>query len=95
MNTKETSSYLNFIRGTEPLEFDPGLVPDYRDCFQSDSTRAQVVDKLEVLYEDVPNKGDRLRMISVIGSPNVYFPEGDDEEEFEDELNPFDEPPSK
>ena len=95
MNTKETSSYLNFIRGIEPLEFDPGLVPDYLDCFQSDSTRAQVVDELEVLYEDVPNKGDRLRMISVIGSPNVYFPEGDDEEEFEDELNPFDEPPSK
>lgn len=93
MNTKETSGYLTFIRGIEPLDFDPGLVPDYLDCFQSDSARAQVVDELETLYEDVPDKGDRLRTIGVIGLPNVYFPEDDEDESFEDEADGFDDPP--
>lgn len=80
MNTKETSGYLNFIRGIEPLDFDPGLVEDYLDCFQSDSACAQVVDELETLYENVPNKKERLSMIGVIGSPNVYFSEVDEDE---------------
>lgn len=95
MNTKETSGYLNFLRGIEPLNFDPGLVEDYLDCFQSDSARAQAVDEMETLYEDVPDHGERLRLIGVIGSPNVYFPENDDDEAFEEELDGFDDPPSK
>lgn len=95
MNTKETSGYLTFIRGIEPLGFDPGLVPDYLDCFQSYSARAQVVDELEALYEDVPGKGDRLCMIGLIGLPNVYFPGDDEDEGFEDEADGFDDPPDR
>lgn len=77
MNTEETSGYLNFLRGIEPLNFDPELIEDYLDCFQSDSAYAQVVDEMETLYEDVPDQGERLRLIGVIGSPNVHFPEED------------------
>lgn len=95
MNTKETSGYLNFLRGIEPLSFDPGLVEDYLDCFQSDSARAQVVDELETLYDDVPDQGERLRLIGVIGSPNLYFPEDDDDEAIEGEPDGFDDLPSK
>ena len=95
MNTKETSGYLSFLRGIEPLPFDPGLVEDYLGCFQSDSARAQVVDEMETLYEDVPDSGERLRLIEVIGSPNIYFPEDDGDEAFEDEPYGFDDPPSK
>lgn len=39
MNTKETSGYLKFLRGIEPLGFDPALVSDYLDCFQSDDAK--------------------------------------------------------
>jgi hypothetical protein len=84
MNSKETSGYLKFLRDIEPLTFDPALVGDYLDCFQSDSARAQVVDELESLHEDIPNTKERLAMMGVIGTPNVYFPE--DEEDLEDEL---------
>jgi len=89
MNTQETSGYLNFLRDIEPLPFDPGLVEDYLDCFQSDSTRAQVVDEMETLYEEVPERGERLRLISVIGSPNVHFPEDDTEDATEDDSDSF------
>jgi hypothetical protein len=56
MNTKETSGYLRFLRGIEPLNFDPGLVADYLDCFHSESARADVTGELETLYEDVEDK---------------------------------------
>jgi len=95
MNTKEQSGYLNFLRSIEPLNFDPGLVEDYLDCFQSHSARAQVADEMETLYEDVHDSGERLRLINIIGTPCVSFPADDDDEAFEDEPNPFDEPSSK
>jgi hypothetical protein len=56
LNTKETSGYLKFLREIEPLGFDPALIGDYLDCFQSHTARAQVIDKLETLYEDIPDK---------------------------------------
>ncbi len=79
MNTKETSGYLKFLREIDPLDFDPALVADYLDCFQSDSARAHVIGELETLYEDIPDKKERLAMMGAIGAPNVYFP-GDDED---------------
>src|SRR3546814_13831357 len=78
MNTKETSGYLNFLRGIEPLNFDPELVEDYLDCFQSYSARTQAADEMATLYEDVPDAGERLSLIGVIGSPNVNFPDAED-----------------
>lgn len=82
MNTKSSSGYLEFLRSIEPLAFDPALVDEYLDCFQSDAAKSLVVDELESLYEDVSDKGERLQMMEVIGSPNVYFEEPDDEEPF-------------
>src|SRR3546814_3402178 len=67
---------------------------DYLDCFQSYSARTQAADEMATLYEDVPDAGERLRLIGVIGSPNVNFTEDDDDEAFEDEPDPFHEPPS-
>jgi hypothetical protein len=82
MNTKETSGYLKFLREIEPLGFDPGLIGDYLDCFQSDTARAQVIDELETLYEDLTDKKGRLAMMDVIGSPHASF--DDDDEGFEE-----------
>jgi hypothetical protein len=80
MNTKSTSGYLEFLRSIPPLDFDPALVDEYLDCFQSDAAKALVSDELEHLYDELEKKGERLRMVEVIGSPGVYF---DDEEEEE------------
>jgi hypothetical protein len=85
MNTTETSGYLKFLRGIEPLNFDPGLVSDYLDCFQSESARSDIADELETLYEDIEDKKTRLEMMGVIGAPNVSFDEEDEDDgEFEE-----------
>jgi hypothetical protein len=84
MNTKEKGGYLNFLRGIEPLGFDPALVGDYLDCFQSDSAKSEVMDELEHLYdEEVEDKKTRLQMMGVIGAPGVDF--SDDDEEVDDD----------
>lgn len=83
MNTKSTSGYLDFLRGITPLGFDPELVGDYLDCFQSDVAKAFVMDELEHHYEELEKKGDRLELMSVIAAPNVYFdsPEAEQDDE--------------
>jgi len=84
MNTKETSGYLDFLRETPPLDFDPGDIGEYLDCFQSDAAKSLDMDQLEHLYEEVPNKSERLGKMSVIGAPNVDFSEDDSEEELDE-----------
>ena len=80
MNTESSSGYLEFLRGISPLDFDPGLVGDYLDCFQSDAAKAFVMDELEHHYTEMEgNAGERLELMRVIGSPNVYFESTDDD----------------
>ena len=79
VNTKTTSGYLEFLRGIPPLDFDPGLIGDYLDCFQSDSAKSFVIDELEHHYMELEGRKERLQMIDLIGSPGVYF---DDAEEY-------------
>lgn len=78
MNTKESSSYLSYLRSIEPLSFDPGLVGDYLHCFQSESARAQIVDEMETLYCDIPNSNERIEMMKIIGDSDVYFDDESD-----------------
>ena len=81
MNTKESSEYLEFLRGIDPLDFDPGLIEDYLECFQKGTPRMGVGDELEHHYDELENKGERLRLMSAIGSP-MYLPE-DEQDEFD------------
>ena len=83
MNVEANTGYLQFLRETPPLEFDPALVPDYLDCFRSDSSRAGVMDELEHYYGEMDRdeRNERLQRMGVIGAPNVFF---DDEDEFDD-----------
>lgn len=83
MNTNAKSGYLRFLRSIPPLDFDPGLVDKYLDCFQSDAAKSLAIDQLDQLYEELEGKGDRLQMIEVIGSPGVCFDDLDDEEDQE------------
>lgn len=80
MNTKSTSGYLEFLRNIPPLDFDPALIGDYLDCFQSNASKAYVMDELEHHYEEMEgSKSERLELMRVIGSPNVYFDSPDDD----------------
>lgn len=80
MNTKSSSGYLEFLRGIQPLDFDPALVGDYLDCFQSDGAKAFIMDELEHHYSEMEEGvGERLELMHVIGAPNVYF-DSDEEE---------------
>ena len=82
MNTKGESGYMSFLRGIEPLSFDPALVDEYLECFKSDAAKAGVMDELEHLYSELENVKERMKMMQVIGSPGVYF---DEDEDFEDD----------
>ena len=75
MNVEPTTRYLQFLKDTPALGFDPALVPDYLDCFQSDASKASVMDELEHLYEcmDKEVMKARLERIGVVGAPGAYF----------------------
>jgi len=88
MNTKEANGYLEFLRETPPLDFDIGDIGDYLDCFQSDAAKSFVMDHLEHLYEEMPNKSARLERMGMIGAPNVDFSDDDSEEEPDEDLEP-------
>jgi hypothetical protein len=71
--------YLQFLRDIPPLDFDPGLVDEYLDCFQSDAAKAFVRDQLEHLYQELDDTRDRLKLMDVIGARGVCFDEPEDD----------------
>lgn len=75
MNVEPTTGYLQFLKGTPPLRFDPALVPDYLECFKSDASKAELMDELEHQYECMGKEEmqKRLDRIGVIGAPGVFF----------------------
>ena len=86
MNTEESSSYLEFLRGIPALDFDPEEIKEFLDCFQSDSEKARVMGHLDHLYMELNSKdrGERLKLMKVIGSSNVFFDGPEDEIDEED-----------
>ena len=80
MNTKSTSGYLEFLRGIDPINFEPELIREYLDCFQSDTAKALIMDELEHHYDMMEDKGNRLELMSLIAAPNVYFDTEENEE---------------
>lgn len=81
MNVDADTGYLQFLRETQPLQFDPALVSDYLDCFKSDSSKAGVMDELEHHYGEMDReeRNERLQRMGVVGAPNVYFSDEDDD----------------
>lgn len=81
IHSESSSGIVSFIKEIEPLNFDSGLNSEYLDCFQNDIKKSSHMDELDALYdEDVENKGERLKMLDVIGNPCVHF-ESDIEDE--------------
>ncbi|NGZ88606.1 hypothetical protein [Duganella aceris] len=84
MNSDPKTGYFKFLKGIEPLKFDPGLIRDYLDCFKSDASKAEVMDELEHHYGemDKSDRKQRFEIIGFIGAQGVYFDdEGDIEED--------------
>jgi hypothetical protein len=81
MNVDPSTGYLKFLKEIRPLRFDPALVDDYLDCFQSDASKAQVMGELETCYEDMDpeERKQRLEMMGVIGARGVYFDDPEDD----------------
>jgi hypothetical protein len=73
MNSRSDNGALGYMRGIEPLDFDPALAQDYLECFQSDAAKGMVMDELEHHYSELNNVGERLQMMSLIGDPRVDF----------------------
>lgn len=88
MNTKLSSGYLDFLRKIEPLDFDPALIGDYLECFQSDTGKALVIDELEYHYSEMEgDKGERLGLMRLIGAQNLYFESDDNDSSEQDWLD--------
>lgn len=81
-STGETGM-LKFMRSIDPLEFDPGLIAEYIQCFASEERKLHVLDELETLYEDIDATKERLDALAVIGSSNVHFHDELEDDEFE------------
>ena len=86
MNTPSSTGLLEYMRGIEPLEFDPHLAEEYLSCFSSNSAKGRVLGELEALYEMIDKPKDRLEEISLITNPNIMW----DWEEDDDETESYD-----
>lgn len=82
INVKEETSYIQFLRNTPPLKFDPGMISDYLDCFKSDALKANIIDELKHLYVEMDGevRKERLKRMQAIGA-NLIFDCDDDERE--------------
>lgn len=82
VNVKEETGYIQFLRNTPPLEFDPAMISVYLDCFKSDALKANVIGQLEHLYEEMDSevRKERLKRMQAIGE-NLIFDCDDDEME--------------
>jgi hypothetical protein len=80
VNSSEESGQIKFIKSIEPLDFDPALASDYMECFASDVKKLAVMDELESLCENLDDHKDRKAKLEVVGNPNVYFRDEEDDE---------------
>ncbi|EGJ47910.1 hypothetical protein HMPREF0866_00864 [Ruminococcaceae bacterium D16] len=79
ITNKASTGYLNYVRGLEPLDLDPHLVPEYLAGIMNRQIPQNLVDEVEAIYEDMPHKQvtKRKDSISIIGETHVHFPEDD------------------
>ncbi|GAB3807090.1 hypothetical protein GCM10028868_36690 [Virgibacillus kimchii] len=64
---------MDFIRGIEPLNFEPELVNDYLSVFKSDIEKHELIAQVEMFYEDIENKKERLEILDLLNNPHVFF----------------------
>ena len=79
ISNKESTGYLNYIRGIEPLGLDPHMVPEYLAEIMNRQIPQSLLDEVSTIYEDLSFESveKRKNTISIIGMSHTYFPEDD------------------
>lgn len=88
INKSETNDLLSFFKNKEPLEFDEGMLPQLIASFKSDLLKQEHLDMLDVLYEDLQGKKERLEFLDLIGNENFML-ENEEEEMLTEATNEF------
>lgn len=85
ITNKDSTGYLNYVRGLNPLDLDPHLVPEYLADIMNRQIPQSLVDEVTSIYEDMSYEqvADRKGSISVIGETHVYFLEDDEDDDWE------------
>jgi hypothetical protein len=83
MNTKDTNSFLRFIKDIEPLELDKGLVNDYLSELSQGIVSQELITEIEFQYEENSFSIERMELVDLIGNTNVLFEYNDVEECFD------------
>jgi hypothetical protein len=83
ITNKDSTGYLNYVRGLEPLGLDPHLVPEHLADIMNRQIPQSLVDEVASIYEDMSRRqvADRKDSVSIIGETHIFFPEDDDEDD--------------
>lgn len=73
MNTKNTNSFLRFIKEIQPLDLDIGLVNNYLSELSQGIVSQSLIDEIEYQYEENSYSVERMEMVDLIGNTNVVF----------------------
>ncbi len=73
VNTDHESPWLKFIRNIEPLDLDAELIGEYLQSLGSNLKKIETSEEILSLYEDVENKGERIKMLSILGKNGIHF----------------------
>ena len=73
INTKDSNSFLRFIKEIQPLELDIGLLNDYLSELSQGTISQSLINEVEYQYEENSYSIERMEMVDLIGDTNVMF----------------------
>lgn len=84
INPEIDSNFKYYLEEIKPLEFENYHTNFYLSCILDTLESYQLTDELEMLYEEISNKKERIETIEIIASDfNFEFLEEDDDDEWE------------
>ena len=73
INSEVNEGILGFIKSINSLEFDPGLISEYIYCLNHDLEKQNHFGELEYLFDNLPNKQERIDLQNLVGNARLYF----------------------
>lgn len=73
LNTKDSNSFLRFVKEIQPLNLDIGLLNDYLSEISQGIISQSLIDEVEYLYEENSYSIERMEMVDLIGNTDVMF----------------------
>lgn len=78
MSFKSDGPHKQFMQAIEPLDMDPEEVPSYIQSILNDRCLWFHEEIVDVLYDDVDNKKNRIDLVSLIGNEYLSFDSNDE-----------------